>query len=357
MNSNKLLRTLNAVYKEKYPDINDLVYLLERNEPAEIESILGFADKIRQKFIGSGIFLRGVIEISNHCRNACLYCGLNKNNKRLERYRLNRKEILSSINKLWSQNIKTVVIQAGEDEKLDPEWVSKLIIKIKKNYYGIAVTLSLGEYKKDVFKLWKQSGADRYLLKIETSNKTLYESLHPDMSYDNRIKCLNNLKELGYETGSGNIIGLRGQTSYTIAGDIIFFVKNKFEMIGIGPFIPHYNTELHDIKPGNVMMTLKTVALTRIVTKYANIPATSSLGSVGRMDYRVKGLMAGANVLMPNFTPQPYRKLYEIYPNKKCIDEPVGACAFCMEGMAKSIGRYIDYSKGDNLGNKLKIIT
>ena len=199
--------------------------------------------------------------------------------------------------------------------------------------------------------MWRKSGADRYLLKIETSDKKLYEPLHPGMSYDNRVQCLENLRSLGYEVGSGNIIGLRGQETSSIAEDIVYFAKNKFEMIGIGPFIPHHNTELCGIKPGDVQMTLKAVALTRIVTKYTNIPATSALGSIEIMDNRIEGLKAGANVLMPNFTPQPYRKLYEIYPNKKCIDEPVGSCAFCMESMAKGINRHIDYSRGDPLRN------
>jgi biotin synthase len=211
----------------------------------------------------------------------------------------------------------------------------------------MAVTLSVGERARQDYKLWSQKGADRYLLKIETTDKVLYESLHPGMSFDNRINCLRDLKDLGYQTGSGIIIGLKGQTFVSIARDILFFKDWDLDMIGIGPFIPHQATELGGELPGSAELTIKTVALTRIVTKNALLPATTALGSLGK-DFRVDALKAGANVLMPNFTPLRYRKLYEIYPGKKCIDEPVGACPSCMETLARSIGRRIDYSKGDS---------
>jgi biotin synthase len=240
-----------------------------------------------------------------------------------------------------------VVLQSGETAGLDPGWFAQTIRDIKKRF-DISVTLSVGEKNRDAYKLWKEAGADRYLLKIETTDDKLYERMHPGMSFENRVRCLGDLRELGYQTGSGNIIGLPGQTLESIARDILFFKEHDFDMIGIGPFIPHPGTELGEKHKGTVDLALKTVALTRIVTKNAHLPATTALGSLGK-DHRVDGLKAGANVLMPNFTPAPYRKLYEIYPDKRCLDEPVGACAFCVEGMARSIGRCVDYGKGNSI--------
>ncbi len=330
------------------PSVEDLEYCLGLTDQEELQLLFGHADRLRQEHCGNGILLRGLIEFSNHCRNTCFYCGLNKHNKALERYRLSEREIIDSVKQLYACGIRTVVLQSGEDEKLNPLWMEYLIVEIKSRFPGIAVTLSVGERSRQDYADWKRAGADRYLLKIETSNKKLYESLHTDMSFDNRLRCLKDLKELGYQVGSGIMVGLKGQTLRDIARDILFFKDNEFDMIGIGPFIPHKKTRLADQKHGDVQLVLKTVALTRMVTKYAHLPATTALGSLGD-DYRVWGLRAGANVLMPNFTPQPYRRLYEIYPGKRCIDEPSGSCSSCMELMADSIGRTIDYSRGDTL--------
>jgi biotin synthase len=240
-----------------------------------------------------------------------------------------------------------VVLQSGEESGLDAHWLKDIISEIKLRFDS-AITLSVGERRQKDYKIWKEAGADRYLLKIETSDKRLYQSLHPGMSFKERVNCLRGLKKLGYQVGSGNIIGLKGQTLATIAEDILFFKNEEFDMLGIGPFIPHPMTPLSAEVKGDLKLTLKTVALTRIVTRYAHLPATTALGSL-KDDYRAQALCAGANVLMPNFTPQPYRRLYEIYPGKRCIDEPSGSCGSCMELMAASIGRTIDYSRGDAL--------
>jgi len=329
------------------PSKNDLEVLLSKEDKSELKTIFSFADKIRKEFCGDGIFLRGIIEFSNYCVRDCFYCGLNRGNFKLERYRMGKDEVLSSVAFLAGNNIKTVVLQSGDDPNIDVAWLKDIILEIKKRF-SMAITLSVGERKFEDYKAWKKAGADRYLLKIETSGKRLYESMHTDMSFDRRIKCLDALRDLGYQVGSGNIIGLPGQTLKTIAEDIIFFKEKDFDMIGIGPFIPHDDSRFSRQKTGEALLTLKVIALTRIVTKNAHIPATTALGSLDK-DYRSDGLTCGANVLMPNFTPQPYRKLYEIYPGKRCVDEPVGACNFCMGDMAKSLGRYIDYGRGDSL--------
>jgi biotin synthase len=338
---------LEIVFSEPSPRLTDLEFLLSREDPRELQEIFDSADQVRKQFMGEGILLRGLVEFSSHCRNSCFYCGLNKNNLALERYRLSKEEILSCVNQLDSCKIKTVVLQSGEEDDLDPLWLKSVIEEIKARF-EIAITLSIGERSREEYKIWKDAGADRYLLKIETSDKKLYDSLHTGMSFENRLRCLRDLRDLGYQVGCGNMIGLKGQTFKTLAQDILFFKENNFDMIGIGPFIPHPQSRMASQKKGEVDLTLKVLALTRIVTKNTHLPATTALGSLEE-DFRIKGLKSGANVLMPNFTPLKYRKLYEIYPNKRCINEPIGPCASCMESLAASVGRYIDYSLGDSL--------
>jgi biotin synthase len=338
---------LTKLYEARVPNVKDIVSLLSIDSPRERMALFNFADQIRKQYMGDEVLLRGIIEFSNYCGNTCFYCGLNKNNSKIKRYRLTKEEILSSVESLISYKIKTVILQSGEDSNLDSLWLCD-VIKTIKSRYDTAVTLSVGEKSYGDYKMWKEAGADRYLLKIETSNETLYKILHPDMSFSNRIECLKNLKKLGYEVGSGNIIGLKGQTLKIIADDILFFKKKNFDMIGIGPFIPHSVTELAEEKKGDADLTLKVIALTRIIMKNSHLPATTALGSM-EQDYRRDALKAGANVLMVNFTPSPYRSQYELYPGKRCIDEPQGVCAGCAEKIADSIGRVVEYRRGDSL--------
>ena len=347
MSMYKLNESLSRIYASSLPELKDLEQVLSLSTQEELNELFSFADSVRKEFCGDGIVLRGIVEFSNFCLRQCFYCGLNKNNRKLERYRMNKDELFKAVEYLVSCNIKTVVLQSGEDEGLDVLWLRDIILEIKSRF-DIAVTLSVGERSADDYGCWKQAGADRYLLKIETSDGDLYSSMHPQMDFKQRLDCLDALRRLDYQVGSGNIIGLPGQTLKTIAQDIVFFKRGDFDMIGIGPFIPHQDTQLAGRQKGDPQLTLKTIALTRIVTKNAHIPATTALGSLDK-DYRLEGLKCGANVLMPNFTPQPFRKLYEIYPQKRCINEPVGACNFCMDSMAKSLGRFVDYSKADSL--------
>ncbi|MCX7919659.1 MAG: [FeFe] hydrogenase H-cluster radical SAM maturase HydE [bacterium] len=343
----KIDEILSIVYSKYFPEQEDIISLLSLKAESELEALFNFADKVRKEYVGDGILIRGIIEFSNYCRNACCYCGLNRKNSRIKRYRLSKHEILNSVEQVVRAGIKTVVLQSGEDNDLNPDWLSEIIAEIKAKF-TIAVTLSVGERSYAEYRLWREAGADRYLLKIETSDPELYQTLHPGMSFENRFRCIKQLKQLGYQTGSGNIIGLKGQTLETIANDILFFKQEGLDMIGIGPFISHPGTELANEINGDALLTLKTIAITRIVTKYPNIPATTALGSLGH-DYRIEGLKSGANVLMLNFTPFPYRKYYEIYPGKRCVEGPVGASGFWMESLANSIGRYIDYSIGDTI--------
>ena len=354
MNMSKIIELLNKIHQASDPKLQDLEYLSSLNDQNSLGQIFDFADKVRQKFCGEGIFLRGIIEFSNFCARECAYCGLGKFNHQLLRYRMNKEELFKSVEFLASGNIKTVVLQSGEDLGLDPYWLAEIISEIKARF-DLAITLSVGEKSKAEYALWKKSGADRYLLKIETSDQNLYAAMHPQMSFAQRLNCLHVLRELGYQVGCGNIIGVPGQTLKILAQDIIFFKKYDFDMLGIGPFIAHPLSPFAKEQEPEVSLVLKTIALTRIVTKNTYLPATTALGSLEN-DYRLQGLKCGANVLMPNFTPQPYRKLYEIYPGKKCIDEAVGSCNLCLDGMAKSLGRFIDYSKADSLKQKKEVL-
>lgn len=313
----------------------------------EDDKLMKLSDETRRRYLGDGVYLRGIVEFSNICDKHCAYCGISADNSAIERYHLNADEVLKAADHIASCGIKTAVLQAGETDSLDEDWLSDVIRKIKSSY-DMAVTLSVGEKSTSTYKKWKDAGADRYLLKIETTNPDIYSDLHPGMSLENRKKCLSDLKSLGYETGSGTLIGLPDQTSKDIAADIKYFYDNDFEMIGIGPFIPHANTPLQGAKAGDVSLVLRAIASTRIVMKTVNMPATTAIGSMDR-DYRDEALKWGANVLMPNFTPLPYKRLYEIYPDKRCINEPAGACAGCMEHMAAGAGRLIDWGRGNRV--------
>jgi biotin synthase len=345
MSMRDVAELLEKVSSDTPPARNDLVALLGLQDPQEMRALYHAADAVRRRYMGDGIFLRGIVEFGSYCRNTCSYCGLHAGNTAITRYRMSAEEIIESARAIAAQGIRTVVLQSGEDDGLDASGLAEVVREIKRQA-DIAVTLSAGERPRADYRLWRDAGADRYLLKIESSDSALYETLHQRRTLESRLRCVSDLFDLGYQVGSGIMVGLPGQTPAHIAGDILYFAKNDFDMIGIGPFIPHPHTRLRDAEKGNVALTLKTVALTRIVTRDSHLPATTALGSLDR-DYRVDGLQAGANVLMPNFTPLAYKRLYEIYPGKRCVSEPTGACAFCMEGLARSIGRTIDTTRGD----------
>ena len=339
---------LERLYDAEVPDRRDVETLLCLDEPRHVALLLDFADDVRSRFVGDGVLLRGIIEFSSFCRNACAYCGLSRTNTHLTRYRLTAEEILAAAENIWQAGIKTIVLQSGEEDNLDADWLMRVIAEIKVRF-DVAVTLSVGERSCDEYALWKEAGADRYLLKMETSDEALYEVLHPGMSFGNRMRCLEHLAELGYQTGTGNLVGLKGQTVESLAEDVLLFRKGNYDMLSVSPFIPHAQTPLAGEPAGDLEMTLKMTALTRIISKNAHIPATTAIGSLRGRDERPRALRAGVNVLMPNFTATPYRRQYEIYPGKRCVDEAVGACPTCMAAMVAALGRWIDYGRGDSL--------
>jgi len=301
------------------------------------------ADRVRKENVGVEIHLRGLIEFSNICKRQCKYCGLRSPNKEVERYRILKNDIIKTAANAVNLGYRTIVLQSGEDEYYDTDKMLEIIREIKK--LDVALTLSIGEKTYDEFKAFKAAGADRYLLRIETTDEKLYKEMHPNASYENRKKCLHDLKSLGFETGTGCLVGLPNQTIESLADDILFFKELDADMIGIGPFIPHEQTPLKGASKGDFWLALKVMALTRINLPDINIPATTAMETLNP-NGRIIALQSGANVVMPNVTSTEYRAKYEIYPGKICINDQPEKCRGCIEAKIKSIGRTISKDKG-----------
>ncbi|MGQ9617832.1 MAG: [FeFe] hydrogenase H-cluster radical SAM maturase HydE [Candidatus Aminicenantia bacterium] len=325
---------------------SDIVRLLKL-PPEKSDFLYEKARFIRDKYEGKEIHLRALIEFSNYCKRNCYYCGLRRGNKNLKRYRMSIDEIFETVELAVELGFKTVVLQSGEDPWFDAEKISKIIDKIKMNF-NVVVTLSIGEREDWEYALWREAGAERYLLKHETSDSSLYRKLHPDpdMTLGKRIECLKILKKFGYQIGAGNMIGLPGQTLESIAEDIIFIKEIEADMAGIGPFIPHPDTPLSYVKKhGSSDLVLKTLAIIRVVMKTIFLPATTALATI-ELYGREKALLAGANVIMPNLTPLHYRINFEIYPNKRCLKEDIISCKKCIEKIVEGFGLKISEGFG-----------
>lgn len=319
----------------------DIINILKDNSINE--QLFSYANEIRKKYVGDEVHLRGLIEFSNICKRTCKYCGLRCENKKIERYRIEPDEIVSYAKIAVDMGYKTIVLQSGEDNYYSTDIMCKIISEIKN--LNVALTLSIGEKTFEEYKAYKKAGADRFLLRIETTDKNLYKQMHPNMDFENRVRCLKDLKELDYEVGTGCLVGLPNQTIESLADDILFFKELEADMIGIGPFIPHPETPLKDSQTGSFEIALKVMAITRILLKDINIPATTAMETLNP-NGRIIALQSGANVVMPNVTTTEYRKKYEIYPNKICINENPAQCFGCISGKIKSIGRTISSDYG-----------
>jgi biotin synthase len=325
---------------------------LRETDPSALQDLYAQADAVRHQTVGDAVHLRGLIEISSHCRRQCMYCGLRAANKDLKRYRMTRDEILACAHLGVRLGYGTAVMQAGEDDALTADWIADLIRQIKRET-PLAVTLSLGERTLDEFRLWREAGADRYLLRFETSDPDLYHVIHPRHSSGSpdRLALLRELKQLGYEAGGGVMVGIPGQSYEILARDLLAFQELDLDMIGIGPYIAHPATPLGsgvlrpaiapaDQVPASEQMVCKMLALTRLLCPDANIPSTTALATINRTHGRRHGLAAGANVVMPNLTPVEYREMYQIYPAKACIEESAIDCNQCLRGQIQSLGRF-----------------
>lgn len=335
----------------------EITIWLQEDDPARLGELYRRADAARARHVGDEVHLRGLLEISNHCRRRCGYCGLNAGNPDVPRYRMSAGEILDGARAAVQYGYGTVVLQSGEDPGLTGEGMAEVIRAIKAET-PLAVTLSLGERDERELQRWRDAGADRYLLRFETSNPALYEAIHPSLPgvRSDRFALLRRLRELGYEIGSGVMIGIPGQTFDDLARDIETFAALDLDMIGVGPYIAHPATDLgrdaapaaRDQVPADEDTTYKVVALARLVCPRANIPSTSALATLNLATGRELGLQRGANVVMPNLTPVRYRASYEIYPSKACIRETAEQCHGCMRRRIESIGRRPGRGRGDS---------
>ncbi len=326
---------------------NDIIEILK--DDSNNDWLFSLADKTREEYVGDEVHLRGLIEFSNICKRQCKYCGLRCEDKFIDRYRISKENIISYAEHAVNMGYKTIVLQSGEDEYYNTDLMCEIIEGIKK--LGVALTLSIGEKTYEEYKAFKEAGADRYLIRIETTDKTLYNQMHPNMNFDNRVRCLENLGRLGYEVGTGCLVGLPNQTIESLADDILFFKEINADMVGIGPFIPHPHTPLKDSATGSFTLALKVMALTRILLKDINIPATTAMETLNP-NGRIIALQSGANVVMPNVTTTEYRAKYEIYPNKICINENPDKCKGCISAKIQSIGRTVSTSFGFRVGKK-----
>lgn len=323
---------------------DEIVSLLALPNGEALEELLRAADAVRRREVGDAIYLRGIIEFSNVCERNCLYCGLRAANLRLHRYRMTTPEIIETACRIQEAGVGTVVLQSGEDPFFTSERICRMVRGIREET-GLTVTLSIGERPEGEYRAFYEAGAKRYLLKHETATPALYGRLRPGSQLEDRLGCLSALRGLGYEVGTGNMVGLPGQTLETLAADLLLMKGIDADMLGIGPFLPHPETPLARSPAGGIDLTLKVLAVARILTRNTHIPATTALGTLSA-EGRLRALGAGANVVMPDFTPHGYRRHYEIYPGR---GRTLGVADFLrdLERDFGRIGRTIGQGRGE----------
>ena len=341
-------------------DKKDILFFLKTEDSAAVQELVQNADKVRRTFVGDEVHLRAIVEISNRCVRNCLYCGLRRGHGALPRYRMDEKTILSLGRRVAELGFPTIVLQAGEDPSWSAEEIAGIIEKLRLQF-GLTVTLSLGERSANDYKIWFAAGAQRYLLKHETSDPELYRRLHPDLAIENRLRCLENLKQIGFQVGSGIMIGLPGQTLESLSEDILLFKKMDIDMMGIGPFVPNPETPApklfgrfpfaHDPEE----LTYRVIALTRLVTQDTMIPATTALSTVNPHRGRALGLLCGANVIMPNATPPEFREKYAIYPKPAKTVQPIEIQLKKIRELLRSLNRTIATGPGHRPGRRAAV--
>ncbi|WP_319587401.1 [FeFe] hydrogenase H-cluster radical SAM maturase HydE [uncultured Desulfobulbus sp.] len=345
-------------------DRKEILHWLRCNDPQELQLLWDWADRTRREHVGEAVHLRGLVEISNFCARSCHYCGLRAANHQVSRYRMEAEEILQCAAQAMQLGYGTLVLQSGEDEGIEAEWLAGLIRQIKATT-SLALTLSLGERSESDLQLWHEAGADRYLLRFETSDTALYRAIHPDRGtkVSDRLAILRRLRQLGYETGSGVMVGIPGQGYETLADDILLFRELDLDMIGIGPFIVHPETPLGQMPPPlpssaqvepSIEMTCKTLALARIIRPDANIPATTAVAVMDAGQGRERALTRGANVIMPNLTPPRFRELYTIYPGKADRVEAADQSDRQIRDQIAALGRHVGTGQGGRRGRAQK---
>lgn len=334
-----------ALSKEEY------IELLQNIEEKQVERLKEEAVRLQKKYYGNKIYVRGLIEFTNFCKNNCYYCGIQAHNNKVERYRLTKEQILECCQEGYELGYRTFVLQGGEDPYFTDERIVDIVKEIHTLYPDCAITLSIGEKSKESYAKFREAGADRYLLRHETANEQHYQILHPkEQKLSVRKQCLKDLKALGYQVGAGFMVGSPGQTEEHLAEDFLYLKELSPEMVGIGPFIPHHDTCFAKEPAGSVERTLLCLSILRIILPTALIPATTALGTLHPKG-RELGILSGANVVMPNLSPVVTRKKYELYDNKICTGDESAQCKSCLQRRMESIGYEVVCDRGDAVGH------
>lgn len=325
----------------------EYAFLIENGTEEDREYLAHKAREVCESYYGRDIYVRGLIEFTNYCRNNCYYCGIRCGNGNVSRYRLGREEILDCVEEGYGLGFRTFVLQGGEDLAYTPKEIGSLVSAVKKKHSDCAVTLSIGEWEREVYQYWFDCGADRYLLRHETADKSHYEKLHPrELSWEHRVECLYHLKEIGYQTGAGFMVGSPYQTAKNLAKELLFLKELNPHMVGIGPFIAQKDSPFSDYPNGTLKTCLLMLSLVRLALPKVLLPATTALGTI-HPNGRELGILAGANVVMPNLSPVGVREKYQLYDNKICTGEESAQCRDCLMAKVESIGCHIVTARGD----------
>lgn len=344
------IEIIERLEKEHEIDIEGLRMLLATKDEESLAALAARARSTAQRIYGNQVYIRGLIEFTNYCKNDCFYCGIRRSNRNAERYRLSEEQIVSCCAVGYELGFRTFVLQGGEDPYFTDARICALVTEIKRRYPDCAVTLSIGEKERASYQAYFDAGADRYLLRHETADEIHYRKLHPkEMSLANRRRCLRDLKEIGYQTGCGFMVGSPGQTVETLYADLMLIQELKPEMVGIGPFIPQKDTPFGAESAGTLDATLRLLSIIRLLHPPVLLPSTTALGTIHPKG-REKGILAGANVVMPNLSPVDVREKYKLYDNKICTGDEAAECRFCMQKRMESIGYAVVTDRGDYAG-------
>lgn len=338
---------IDRLHKEHTLTRGEFITLIKERDEENASYLASLAREEAVKIYGNGVFPRGLVEFTNYCKNNCYYCGIQGSNQHANRYRLSKDEILSACENGYQLGYRSFVLQGGEDPRYSDDVMVPIVSEIRKRYQDCAITLSLGERSKESYQKLYDAGADRYLLRHEAATPELYQKLHPEsLSLENRIQCLWNLKEIGYAVGTGFMVGAPYQTVENLVDDLLFIQKLDPQMVGIGPFVPHHDTKFKDYPSGTVELTTYLTSILRLMNPHLLLPATTALGTIDPRG-REKGILAGANVVMPNLSPVAVRKDYSLYDNKICTGEEAAECAGCLGRRLASIDYELVFTRGD----------
>ena len=343
----KIKEIVDRIHDSKNITKDELEILLSLNEE-EAEYLTAKAREVRESVYGKDVYIRGLIEFTNYCKNDCFYCGIRRSNKNADRYRLSLEDIMNCCETGYELGFRTFVFQGGEDAYYNEDRVCEVVKTIRDKYPDCAITLSIGEWPKESYEKFYKAGANRYLLRHETADSCHYAKLHPEeMSFDNRIQCLKDLKEIGFQVGCGFMVGSPYQSVDTLYKDLQWIREFQPHMVGIGPFISQKDTPFADKESGTLEMTLRLLSIIRLIHPRVLLPSTTALGTIHPLG-REKGILAGGNVVMPNLSPTNVREKYALYDNKICTGDEAAECRYCMQGRMESIGYHVVTDRGDS---------